>query len=145
MSLEFAVEAYSDAIEEMRLLYPINWAETGTDELDPDYERYLELESRGMMHVVTARDAGELVGYHQFIISTHLHRRHAMVASTDTVYLKKSHRKGFNGVRFLEFAFSSLPPHVHRVSTMCTTRNFFGKVLERLGFRQSEQIYTKVL
>ena len=72
MSLAFSVEAYSDAIEEMRLLYPAHWAEVAHDTdslpLDVNYERYLSLESAGMLHVAVARQDGRLVGYHIFVV-----------------------------------------------------------------------------
>lgn len=149
-TLEFAIEPYSKAILEMAELYPEHWEEIALNrdviKLEPDYERYLLLEDNGMLHVVTARCEGKLVGYHVFIIMKHLHYRSSLTATSDITYLKPQYRKGFNGVKFLRFAFDSLKGKgVQRVYTNCKLHHDFGRVLERLGFIEVERIYTKVL
>jgi GNAT superfamily N-acetyltransferase len=144
--LTFGTEAYSDAIEEMRLMYAAHWAEVGIGNLAPDYARYLDLEAAGLLHVVTARDAGALVGYHVLVVTRSLHDRAELCAITDIVYLKPAYRQGFTGFQFLKYACESLKAvGVTRVSTMSRKRRFFGKVLERLGFDELEVIYMKGL
>jgi hypothetical protein len=151
MTLKFAVEPYSKAIDEMKLLYPAHWEEIALNKdvikLDPDYERYLQFEKLGMLHVVTARaDTGKLVGYHIFVLMTHLHYRQSNTATSDITYLLPEHRKGFNGVKFLRFAFDSLKPlGTQRIYTNCKMHHDFGSILERLGFKEAERIYTKVI
>ena len=150
MSLEFAVEPYSDAIGEMVRLYPEHWDEIALNKdvikLDPDYDRYFQFEKLGMLHVVTARSAGELVGYHIFVIMFHLHYRQSKTATSDITYLKREYRQGFNGIKFLRYAFDSLKPlEIQRVYTNCKMHHDFGAVLERLGFKEAERIYTKVI
>ncbi|MDN7881243.1 hypothetical protein [Burkholderia aenigmatica] len=148
--LTFAVEPYAQAIDEMRLLYPAHWAEIALNKdvikLDPDYERYDALDRAGMVHVATARADGQLVGYHIFVLMTHLHYRQSYTATSDITYLRPQHRRGFNGMRFLRFAFESLKPlGVQRIYTNCKMHHDFGRVLERLGFVEAERIYTKVI
>lgn len=146
MSLVFAVEKYSAVIDEMCLLYPAHWAEVGEDELDMDYDKYEELEKGGILHVVTARDCTTLVGYHMLFVITGMHCRNRLIGITDILYLKPRYRLGFNGIRLLRFTCESLKQiGVHRVFTTATRRNFYGKVLEWLGFCELEVVYTKVL
>lgn len=148
MSLEFAVEAYSDAIEEMRLLYPAHWAEAGNirEDLAVNYARYLELEAAGMLHVVVARSAGELVGYHIFVIRAPQHYMGTLMAFSDATYLKPRYRLGFNGINFLRFASDSTRSvGAKRIHISSTARHPFGKVLEWMGFREQERIYSKDL
>jgi hypothetical protein len=150
MSLEFAVEAYSDVIDEMRLMYPAHWMEVdhGTDTipLDVNYERYVALELAGMLHVATARSEGELVGYHIFIVRAPQHHMSTLMAFSDATYLKPRYRLGFNGIRFLRFAGDSTRSAGARgVYISSTTRKPFGRVLEWLGFTETERIYYKDL
>jgi hypothetical protein len=150
VSLEFSVEAYSDAIEEMRLLYPAHWAEVAHDTdslpLDVNYERYLQLESAGMLHVAVARQDGYLVGYHIFVIRAPQHYKSTVMAFSDATYLKPGCRKGFAGVRFLRFAADSTrSAGAKGVYMSSTSRLPFGKILEWLGFTETERIYYKGL
>lgn len=150
MSLEFAVEAYSSAIEEMRLMYPSHWAEIANNRdiipLDMDYAKYEMMEQLGMLHVVTAREDGALVGYINFVVCPHLHHMSTVTATQDFMYLKPSYRKGFNGINFLRFADSSLKARgVRKVFQESTLRCDFGPVLKYLGYEPSAGIYSKVL
>lgn len=143
--IEFAVERYEDAVDEMRLLYPAHWSEVGfSGPVDPDYEKY---ETMGpLLHLVTARSEGLLVGYHGVKVSPSSHQKGLLIGVTEAVYLRRSFRKGFNGVKFLKFTCESLKEKgVHRFITTATTRNPFYKILERLGFCEVERVYAKVL
>lgn len=150
MSLVFSVEAYSDAIEGMRLLYPAHWAEVAHDTdslpLDVNYERYLQLESARMLHVAVARQDGHLVGYHIFVIRAPQHYKSTVTAFSDATYLKPACRLGFNGVRFLRFAADSTRgAGAKGVYMSSTARKPFGKILEWLGFAETERIFYKGL
>lgn len=150
MSLVFAEERYSDAIEEMRLMYPAHWAEIEKDAdtipLDMDYERYELLERLGIIHLVTARIDGRMVGYHLFCVSPHLHHKSSLTAVSDIFYLKPSYRKGFNGINFLRFAESSLKARgVQRAAMESTMRRDFGVILRFLGWGVMGHLYSKVL
>lgn len=145
MSLEFAVEAYSDAIEEMRLMYPAHWQEVGLDgPLDMNYEGYAEAAPR--LFVTVARSNGELVGYHVVNVAYSARQRTVLTGITDICYLKRGFRKGFNGVNFLKFTTDALAAAgVERFFTTATSRNPFYKILERLGFTEVERVFVKRL
>lgn len=148
MTLEFSVEAYSDVIEEMRLLYPSHWSEVAHDTehipLDVNYGRYLDLETAGMLHVAISRSEGALVGYHIFVIREPQHHMSTKMAFSDATYLKPRFRLGFNGIKFLRFAGDSTRESGAKgVYMSSTTRKPFGKVLEWLGFKETERVYFK--
>jgi hypothetical protein len=147
VSLDFSVEPYSSVIDEMRLWYAAHWVEVGDGVgLAVNYERYVELESAGMLHVAVARCVGELVGYHIFVLRRPQHYMHTLMAFSDATYLRPAYRKGFNGVRFLRYAADSTAlAGAKRVHVSSTARLPFGKVLEWLGFREMERIYCKDL
>ena len=150
MTLEFSVEAYSEVIEEMRLLYPAHWVESAHDTesipLDVNYERYLQLESAGLLHVAIARNKGELVGYHIFVVRSPQHHMSTTLAFSDATYLKPKYRIGFNGINFLRFAGDSTRSSGAKgVYMSSTSRKPFGRVLEWIGFKETERVYFKEL
>lgn len=150
MSLEFSVEVYSNAIEEMRLLYPAHWAELSHDRdtlpLDVNYAGYETLEAAGALLTVVARFEGQLAGYHLFILKAPITSQESRVAYGSLIYLKPRFRKGFNGIRFLRYAESACRnAGAKGVYVSSTTRRPFGKLLERMGFNEVERTFFKVL
>lgn len=148
--LTFHVEPYSQAIGEMRSIYPEHYLEIALDQhaipLDPDYELYLKYEAAGILHVATARNDGDLVGYAIFIVTHHLHYRTSVTAMNDIVYMRKPWRDGLNvGKRFLEFCVASLPENVQRVFINEKLHQPFGRLLEHMGFKLVEQRWSKLL
>lgn len=150
MSLEFSVEAYSDAIEEMRLLYPAHWAELSHDRdtlpLDVNYAGYEALEASGALLTAVARSEGVLVGYHLLVLKAPITSQESRMAYGSLLYIKPRFRKGFNGVRFLKYAEAACRnAGAKGVYISSTTRRPFGKLLERLGFAEVERTFFKVL
>lgn len=148
--MKYEVEPYSRVIDEMRLLYPAHWLEIAKDRdiipLDMDYAKYEMLEQMNLLHVVTARDEGKLVGYINFVVTPHLHHMSTVMATQDFMYLKPSYRKGWIGINFLRFADESLKARgVRKVFQESTLRCEFGPVLKYLGYEPSASIYSKVL
>ena len=64
--VEFKVEYLRDCIEEMKPLLYDHYLEVHAypDKIpfNPDYDRYLELEKSGVIHLTTARVDGKMVG-----------------------------------------------------------------------------------
>ena len=148
--LTFDVEPYSMVIPEMKAIYPEHWEELAFDkdiiELDPDYEAYNKMDKAGLIHVVTARFNNELVGYFIFCINFALHYKRSLTAHYDIFYLRKKYRKGRNGIDFIRFAEQSLiEKNVQKIYTGVKLPHDFGLVFERLGYRPTERIYTKIL
>jgi len=150
-ALTYVVEPYLDAIAEMRELYPEHWAEIALDkdaiQLEPDYATYDLLARTNVLHLVTARDGeGKLVGYHLSMIHPHLHYRSSITCFTDVFFLKKDYRRGMAGYKMLKFFRDSVKARGVQKIYMSTKLSLdLGPIMDRLGFKPIERIYTMVL
>lgn len=149
MTLAFQVEPYLEVIEEIKPFYPLHYDELASDKsiaLNPDYAGYAWRAERGLLHTVTARQEGELVGYHISVIAPHLHYKHSLTAHVDIYYLRKDCRLGMNGVKLLQFAEETLAQRgVERIYMSTKTDADKSVILERLGFNEKERVFTKVI
>lgn len=147
--IKFAVEQYRDAIEEVKPYYALHYAELASNkeiDLNPNYDAYNGLADAGLIHLVTARDNGLLVGYHISIVSPHMHYQHSLTAFTDIYYLDEKYRIGRNGINMFKFMESSLKKRgVERIYMMTKTDSDKSKILKRLGYAEKERIYTKMI
>jgi hypothetical protein len=149
--ITFQVENYAYAVGELKALYPEHWAEIAIDKerlpLDPDYERYLMLAEHGMLHLVTVRDAGALIGYHLAILQPHLHYRTSKTAFTDIYFVKRDYRAGTGiGLRlFREVTAALRRAGVQKIYTGCKVHHDISAVLERVGYRLTEKMFTLLI
>jgi hypothetical protein len=131
-------------------LWPAHWAEVAADRdkfnLDPDLDRYAEMEWRGILHVVTARKRGELVGYYVWIVGTLLHHRTILTAMSDMYWLRPDCRKGFSGIRFIRFseAYAKSLGVKKLFATFQPWLSLEG-IYQRLGWIQAERVYCKII
>jgi GNAT superfamily N-acetyltransferase len=145
----YAVEDYLAVLPELRGLYPAHWAEIALDhdaiKLDPDYESYERMANAGILHLVTARNDGELVGYHLSMIHPHLHYRASLTCFTDVFYLKPEYRQGMIGYRLLKtFRDSAKARGVQKIYMGTKLARDIGPLLARLGFTPIERLYSMV-
>lgn len=150
MSIGYAVESWEQCWQELQVHWGEHWKEVALDHetiaLNPDLDTLHEMANNRMLHVVTVRDAGELVGYHVSIIRPHLHYRQSLSAFTDIYYLAPSHRKGLVGYRLFQFVEQSLKARgVQKMFTGTKLHLDVGPLFERLGWRETERLYTKVI
>jgi len=153
MSLTFAVEPWADAQPEIALLLPLHWKEIALDQhliaLDMDWAAYAELARVGMLHVVTARSEGRLVGYFLSFIRLHLHYQTSLTAFEDMFFLLPAWRRGWAGVRFFQFveqSWRALGVERAAISYKLHFRDGrVGRLLTYLGWQATETNYTKYL
>src|ERR1019366_1927498 len=94
----FAVEPYA-AVREAgeKGLFQKHWEDLAFDKVIPwdmNHELYGVLEKGNMLHVVTARSAGVIVGYHLATICPHLHYKNAgEMCYEDMYYILPEFRK----------------------------------------------------
>ena len=145
----FAKEPFRDMEAELAELAPDHWEEVGRPDipLDINWGLLHILEDAGALHVLTARDDGELVGYviHVAAPATHYN---IIQACDDGHYLKPEYRKGWAGMRMIRAAEEMLRDlGVKTISYHQKTRPDIdkGAVFERLGYELTERIYRKVL
>lgn len=146
----FQVEKATALIEEIKPLLRMHYEEIARHRdkiaLNPDYEKYAILDGLGMVHTVTARKGGVLIGYFNALVAPHAHSKDHLMALNDIIYILPEYRKGFTAARLFRFAEETLRERgVMSMHISVNLNHDFGLVLERLGFMETERIYEKML
>lgn len=152
----FAVERWRDLRVEMLPMLVKHWREIALNHadvpLDIDEKRYADMDEAGTLHIVTARKAGRLVGYHVAIISTHLHYASTLHSFTDVYYVAPEHRAGRMGLRLFQKVERELQveraARGHAVMKLFTaTKKHLdqSRLFEHLGYSSTEQLFTKII
>jgi GNAT superfamily N-acetyltransferase len=147
----FAVEKYRVIWEEgERGLFNQHWKDLAIDKVIPwemNHEMYTFMEDHGMLHCVTARNNGRIVGYHTATLAPHLHYKSAgIMAYEDLYYLLPEFRRGGAGARLFMFVESDLRKRGITkwfVGTKVHSDN--SELLKALGFRLQDYCFTKLL
>ena len=147
--ITYQTEAYSDCIEELKQLYPAHYEElsvTKSVPLEPNYEVYKNIETAGILKVVTCRNDKELIGYILFIVTPHLHYKSCITAVEDIYFVKKDYRRGRTGIKLFQFAEKYLKEQgVHRVIYGTKVHLDNSKLFEYLGYSFFEKLYSKMI
>ncbi len=114
--------------------------------LNPDYTKYYELERLGMLHTVTVRDEGRLIGYCITFTVKHLHYKDCLMGLNDILFIDKPERNGLLAVRLLKYVEDALREKgvqiIHYHIKVCHDHE---QLFERLGYKYFEKIYRRVL
>jgi L-amino acid N-acyltransferase YncA len=150
MNVTYATEQWSDVWREMAPLWEAHWLEVALDHeavpLAPDIAAYDALEAAGMLNVLVARKAGQVIGYHLAIVKPHLHYKNSLHSFTDIYYVAPEHRQGMTGVKLFKEAEKSLAKRGVKKMVSGTKMSLdMGKIFERLGWRETERTYTKCI
>jgi len=148
--ITYAVEEWADTWKEMEPLWPDHWKEVAMDQdvipLNPDLEVWDELARKRMLHLVTVREDDKLIGYYLAIIRPHLHYKQSLSAFTDLYYLSARHRRGLTGYKLFQYVESTLKARgVQKMFAGTKMHLDMGRLFERLGWRETERLYTKVI
>lgn len=148
--ISYQVEKFKDIYDELKELYPFHYKEVGVNQeyipLDPDVDAYQSLENLGMLHIITIRDSGKLVGYHKAIVMNHLHFKSTKTAYTDLYYLLPEYRKGFTGVKLFKMWEECMRElGVKKLYSMTKLKKNNSPIFDRLNFERVEHIYTKYI
>lgn len=149
MKYTYAQETYEQWAKESQPLLVRHYGEVaanGDDGLmDVDHAQFDWMCKNGMLHVVTVRCDGELVGYHISIVKRHLHRA-VLTAYTDAFYVAPEHRRGMVGYRMFTYATETLKRRgVKWIYSGTKLNKDISRLLERQGFRHVEETYLKVV
>jgi len=148
--IKFAREKFTDVCDEIKPLLEDHWQEIALNKdkikLNPDWNRYFQMECAEQLAIFTMRDNGKMVGYFVIIMIKHLHYVDHVFAFNDIIFVHPSYRKGMNAIRFIKFCESE----VKKIGASVLTINSkvhapFGSILERIGYAHIEQIYSKAL
>ena len=150
MSLTYQQEFLVTCRKDAEPLLQKHWEEIALNKdfisLNPDWDAYEELEARGALRIFTARNDGRLIGYFAVLVRAHLHYVDHLFAFNDVLFLDSEYRGRFVGVRLMRFAEQCLKEDGVSVMVVNTkTHKPFDGILERLGFRHIENLYSKVL
>lgn len=146
--ITFQKELLKDCMEEMKPLFTEHWKEIAAYDdipLDPDEERYYNIEREGVLRVYTARaESKELIGYAVFFVNTNAHYKTSLQASQDIIFIHPKHR-GIGG-RFILWCDEQLKAEgVQVVFHHLKAKHNFGPMLERFGYELVDLIYGKRL
>ena len=150
IDIAFKVERLTDIIDELKPLLEQHWQEIAgyKDQfpLNPDYDKYRAMDSAGLVHAVTVREDGALIGYYISFVLRHLHYQDCLVAMNDILFIRKDRRHGMTGSRMIRFAEKMLKEiGVNRMIMHVKVHHDFGRMLVKMGFTETEKNYEKLL
>lgn len=146
----FAVEDWFAVRGEMAHLWQRHWEEVALNrdliKLDPDFDNYDLMAHIGQLHIVVARKAGAIVGYHFTLVRPHLHYRTSLSGMTDIYYIAPKHRTGRTPLRLFQFVEKTLKARgVQKLFTGTKLSLDAGPLFEFMGWTETERLYTKVI
>lgn len=115
--------------------------------LQPNFDRYIEIEKAGNLRTFTARDEyHRLLGYAIFFVNFNMHYSDSLQAVQDVIYLEKSQRGHGIGKDFILWCDQKLSKEgcqvvYHHVKD----KHNFGPLLEGIGYRKVDLIFAKRL
>ncbi|HWS65711.1 MAG TPA: GNAT family N-acetyltransferase [Steroidobacteraceae bacterium] len=116
------------------------------ERVDPDWDYYAEIQRKGELVMVIARDEKtlELVGYIALVLRPHPHYRTVKVAVDDLHYLLPSRRGLGAGKRMLQYAESAAREAGAQVFSMRhKAAQDHGHIFRALGYELTDMVYTK--
>lgn len=143
--ITFQIEKFKDCFPEAAPLLEAHYQEIATHKehkvLDPDFERYYNLEDNDMLRIVTARDDDKLVGYYVSMIISHLHYSQCVYAMNDILYVDPAYRGTSLAYRLFKYALKDLKENTkaNMVLIHMKTKHPFRKLLQKFGFEQTEE------
>jgi hypothetical protein len=146
--LYFQRETYQEATQDIHPLLYKHWREIAHYQdipLEPDWERYQDMDQRGLLRVYTARQGITMIGYAIFFIGRNMHYNFVQ-ASQDILFVAIDHRKGRLGVNLIRYAEKRLKEEgVQVVIHHAKTTNSVGRLLEAMGYEEIDRLYIKRL
>lgn len=148
----FAVERWATFYPDALALFPLHWQEVALHQaeipLDMDIERYAMFDEAGILHIVTARHAGRLVGYFTALCLGHLHYKSTLHAMVDLYYLLPLWRRGTVALRLFGAAHRTLKARgVVKVAsgTKLHAGLDMSKLFTFMGYHKTEHLFTRLL
>ena len=150
MALDLQTETLADIITEVQDLLVQHYEELTLNKqyikLKPVWSRYLALEAEGKFITVTARIAGELVGYSGFFLDRHIHYEDLIVATNDVLFLRKDLRQGMTGIRLIKYSEGTMRDFgANKITWHIKYSNDIRPILHRMGYADEDVIVGKLL
>jgi N-acetylglutamate synthase-like GNAT family acetyltransferase len=150
MAITYQVEKYHEICDEIHVMWREHWEEVYFDKdiikFNPDYDKFKLLSESDILHTVTVRENGEVIGYHISLIYPHIHSKSSLTCFTDMFFVRKDKRKGLIGIKLLKFVEQSLKGKgIQKIYMGSKSHIDISIILERLGYTYIEKLYTKVI
>lgn len=114
--------------------------------LDPDWERYYDLDEKDLLLCCGAYEGGELVGYYISFVMPNLHYSSDLFAVCDIVFILPEYRRGSMGMNLFTFHEEMCKELGVSVMTMhVKTDNDFSPLMDYLDWKWAEKLFTKCL
>ena len=139
-----------DLIEEIKPLLQEHYEEIceykDIMKLNPDYNKYLELQKLGMLHTVTVRDEGKLIGYAITFTIKNLHYQDCLMGLNDILFISKPYRNGSLAIRLLKYVEDALKNKgVQILHYHIKVKHDHARLFEKLGYVCIEKLYGRSL
>lgn len=148
-------ERITGLAKEIAPLFRQHWQEIAIfqDEisLDPNWDLYFQFDIAGLLHVLTVRADGVLVGYAFLLLTPHLHYASTLYAHFDMFWLKPAFRRGWLGIKMLKEAerrareLKATVIHAQIKLHFLKERGTLARLFDRLGYTAVETNYSKLL
>lgn len=131
-----------------------HWEEVGVHKAEMpvsvDWERYADLETKGILKLMGARLKGRLIGYSSFFYLPHLHYQTTALAGNDAIYVLKRVRGAGAGIRMIDMAqeyFTKLAaPGWCRITYHDRAGvELLGPVLRKRGYIATDTTYSRMV
>lgn len=148
MRITFQTESFDAFWPDAAPLLLRHWEEIALKDLngplDVDVQMYRNLDAAGVLHITTARDDGNLVGYAVYFLTPNLHYRSLLTADADVFFLVPEYRRGLTGLHLLKAAERALSSSgVTVVMQKTKVAHDCGALFRRMGYAHVENLWMK--
>jgi GNAT superfamily N-acetyltransferase len=149
--MTFQVERWAEFWRDCQELTPLHWREAALDKdvikLSILPENYAVCDEKGILHIVTARYGGKMVGYFVANVVIHPHYKDAgLMAFTDMYFLHPDYRKGGYGAKLLIEVERTLKERgVVKLYISTKVHENKSELLLKLGYKPADLSFTKLL
>lgn len=149
--LKFQVEKFSAIRKEAEPIFERHWREVAVDQdgiqYAPDWSKYDQMESAGILHTLTVRFDGKLVGYFIALVLGHPHySTSGPMAMTDVYYILPEFRRGGAGAKMLAALEHSLRAlNVTKAYLSTKVHQDHSILFEQMGWKLTDKCFTKLL
>ena len=149
MTIQYKIMIYVECFEQVNKMLTEHHREASNYQdvtLNPDFEMYKEANKKGLLRIYCCLDDDIIVGYLTYLIFSHIHYKHKLVANQDIYYLDGKYRKGFIAVKLFKFAEKHLKTiGVNYVQYSTNVKQDKSRLFEFLGCELREKTFHKSL
>jgi hypothetical protein len=144
--IDYTVQTIDTAFSDLQAMIPAQWLHTGDRETDcqPNWMLYRDIEARGGLLLVVAREDDRPIGYLVAFIYPHVNAVHEKVAEIPTYYAEKGRAHILNSM--IDYALDQLSIRgVFRVDSSTNAEFSAGRLWELKGFKLKKLGYSLTL